>query len=162
MSVGSEPATSGSVMAKQERAVPSHSGRRYFSFCSGVPQCSMRVLVALVGRLGVDDERPDADLGRLGRDRGHGRRPEAHATPLRRHVRQPDAPVLAGHAAQLDDGLDHLASLPLVDRLPLGPDDVVHEGSDLEADLLHLGREREVDHGPQSGTRPASRADSRR
>ena len=40
MSVGSEPATSGSVMAKHDRAVPSHSGRRYLSFCSGVPQCS--------------------------------------------------------------------------------------------------------------------------
>ena len=40
MSVGSLPATSGSVIAKQLIAVPSHSGLRYFSFCSGVPQCS--------------------------------------------------------------------------------------------------------------------------
>ena len=39
ISVGSLPATSGSVMAKHERAVPSQSGRRYFSFCSGVAQC---------------------------------------------------------------------------------------------------------------------------
>ena len=39
MSVGSLPATSGSVMAKHERAVPSHSGRRYFSFWASVPQC---------------------------------------------------------------------------------------------------------------------------
>ena len=28
MSVGSEPATSGSVMAKHDQAVPSHNGRR--------------------------------------------------------------------------------------------------------------------------------------
>ena len=40
MSVGSEPATSGSVMAKQLMAMPSHSGRRYFSFCSSVAQWS--------------------------------------------------------------------------------------------------------------------------
>jgi hypothetical protein len=38
--VGSEPATSGSVMAKHERARPSHSGTRYFSRCSGVAQWS--------------------------------------------------------------------------------------------------------------------------
>ena len=37
MSVGSEPATSGSVMAKQLIAFPSSSGRRYCSFCSSVP-----------------------------------------------------------------------------------------------------------------------------
>src|SRR5262245_9973141 len=40
ISVGSEPATSGSVIAKHERWTPSHSGRRYCSFCSGVPKCS--------------------------------------------------------------------------------------------------------------------------
>ena len=40
INVGSLPATSGSVMAKHERFVPSQSGRRYFSFCSGVAQCS--------------------------------------------------------------------------------------------------------------------------
>ncbi|GAA3672596.1 hypothetical protein GCM10022224_041090 [Nonomuraea antimicrobica] len=40
MRVGSEPATSGSVMAKQDICVPSSSGRRYFSFCSSVAQCS--------------------------------------------------------------------------------------------------------------------------
>ena len=34
--VGSEPATSGSVIAKHERTLPSASGRRYLSFCSGV------------------------------------------------------------------------------------------------------------------------------
>ena len=38
--VGSEPATSGSVIEKQERARPSARGRRYFSFCSGVPHLS--------------------------------------------------------------------------------------------------------------------------
>ena len=38
MSVGSEPATSGSVIAKQLIICPSQSGRRYFSFCSSVAQ----------------------------------------------------------------------------------------------------------------------------
>ena len=28
------------VIAKHERMRPSHKGRRYFSFCSGVPQCN--------------------------------------------------------------------------------------------------------------------------
>ncbi len=40
MSVGSEPATSGSVMAKQDIWTPSSSGRRYFSFCASSAQCS--------------------------------------------------------------------------------------------------------------------------
>ena len=40
ISVGSEPATSGSVIAKHDAVVPSHSGFRYFSFCSSVAQCS--------------------------------------------------------------------------------------------------------------------------
>ena len=40
ISVGSEPETSGSVMAKHERERPSASGRRYFSFCAGVAACS--------------------------------------------------------------------------------------------------------------------------
>ena len=40
ISVGSLPATSGSVIAKQLIVRPSHNGRRYFSFCSGVAQCS--------------------------------------------------------------------------------------------------------------------------
>ena len=40
MSVGSDPATSGSVMAKHDHVVPSHSGRRYFSFWASVAQWS--------------------------------------------------------------------------------------------------------------------------
>ena len=36
-SVGSEPATSGSVMPKKERTSPATSGRRNRSFCSSVP-----------------------------------------------------------------------------------------------------------------------------
>ena len=38
--VGSEPATSGSVIAKHDRTRPSTDGRRYFSCCSGVAWCS--------------------------------------------------------------------------------------------------------------------------
>lgn len=40
-SVGSEPATSGSVSAKQDRTRPSHSGRRWRSLCSSVPHFSI-------------------------------------------------------------------------------------------------------------------------
>jgi hypothetical protein len=40
MSVGSDPATSGSVIAKQLITWPSQSGRRYFSCCAGVAQWS--------------------------------------------------------------------------------------------------------------------------
>ena len=38
--VGSEPAASGSVIAKHDLILPSHSGRKYFSFCAGVAKCS--------------------------------------------------------------------------------------------------------------------------
>src|SRR5262245_2078017 len=45
ISVGSEPATSGSVIAKHERMCPLQSGFRYFFFCSGVAQwCSVCML----------------------------------------------------------------------------------------------------------------------
>ena len=40
--VGSEPATSGSVIEKQERICPSSSGASQASFCSSVP-CSARI-----------------------------------------------------------------------------------------------------------------------
>ena len=109
-----------------------------------------RVLVALVGRLGVEHERADADLGGLGRHGRHRRRAERHPAPLRRHVRQPQPPVVAGLLAELDDASDELRPVVLVDRLPLRSHPRVHELPDLEADLVDLGRERKVDHVAES------------
>ncbi len=109
-----------------------------------------RVLVALVGRLRVQHERTDADLGGLRRHGRHRRRAERHAAPLLRHVREPQPPVVAGLLAELDDAADELRPVVLVDRLPLRPDPRVHELADLEADLVDLGRERKVDHAPVS------------
>ena len=40
MRVGSDPATSGSVIAKHDEPTPSQSGFRYFCFCSSVAQWS--------------------------------------------------------------------------------------------------------------------------
>ncbi len=62
MSVGSEPATSGSVMAKHDRAVPSHSGRRYFSFWSGVAQCSSVCWLPSSGAWALSTNGPIATL----------------------------------------------------------------------------------------------------
>ncbi len=104
------------------------------------------VLVAFVGRLGVEDERADAHLGRLGTDGRHRRRAEAHAAPLGGHVRQPQAPLVAGHGAQPDDGRAHRPAVVLIGRVPRRADDLIHQPADAQADLVHLRREREIDH----------------
>ena len=49
MLVASEEATSGSVMAKQERILPSSSGVNQRSFCSGLPYRSMVSMLPVSG-----------------------------------------------------------------------------------------------------------------
>ena len=51
---------------------------------------------------------------------------------------------------------DDLRPVVLVDRLPLRSHPRVHELADLEADLVDLGREREIDHAASAGRRPAA------
>ena len=79
------------------------------------------VLVALVGRLGVDDERADRHLRRLGRHRRHRGRPEPHAAPLGRHVREPEPPLVVGLLAELDDRPHDLRPVVLIGGVPFGP-----------------------------------------
>ena len=62
ISVGSEPATSGSVIAKHDQVVPSHNGRRYFSFCSSVPQCSNVCMLPSSGAWQLKTHGPRRDL----------------------------------------------------------------------------------------------------
>jgi len=111
-------------------------------------RCPMqqRVLVAFVGRLGVQDERADSDLGRFCRHRRHRGRAQPHAAPLGRHVRQPQLLFVARLAAQLDDRLHHLFAVVLVDRFPARPHRFVHEAPHPHAHIFHFGRKREVDH----------------
>jgi hypothetical protein len=58
MSVGSDPATSGSVMAKQLMAEPSQRGRRYFSFCSSVAQLSSVCMLPSSGAMQLKTNGP--------------------------------------------------------------------------------------------------------
>jgi len=58
MRVGSEPATSGSVMAKHDDETPSQSGRRYFSFCSSVAQCSRVCMLPSSGAMQLRTQGP--------------------------------------------------------------------------------------------------------
>ena len=104
ISVGSEPATSGSVIAKHERARPSASGRRYRSFCSGVAQCSSVCMLPSSGACALMTNGPmpvrpaSADTNAIAIGA------ETHAVPLRRAgagSRGPDALRLL---AQADDG----------------------------------------------------------
>ena len=130
-------------------AVPSHSGRRYFSFCSSVRPVQQRVHVALVGRLAVEHERADTyALAASACTIASSTWPEPHAAPLLRHVRQPESPVVVRLLPQLHDRVDHRAALVLVGGVPCGPNPRVDELANLEAHLVHLGREREVDHPP--------------
>ena len=117
----------------------------------GAPSAASVCWLPSSGAWALSTNGPIADLGRLGRHGGHRRRAEAHPAPLRRHVRQPEPPVLAGLLAQLDDRLDDLgarSSWSVASHS--GRTTLVHEVADLEADLVDLGREREVDHAAQS------------
>ena len=117
MSVGSEPATSGSVIAKHDDAAPSHSGFRYFSFCSSVPQCSSVCMLPSSGACALIANGPKPGLGRLGLHHRELDVAEAHAAPLLRHVRQPEPPLL-GRLAHLDDAVDQLVAILAVGHRP--------------------------------------------
>ncbi len=49
-------------MAKHDHAVPSHSGRRYFSFCSSVPQCSSVCMLPSSGAWQLNTHGPYDDF----------------------------------------------------------------------------------------------------
>ncbi len=108
-----------------------------------------RVHVALVGRLAVEHPRAVGRLGRLGLHHRQLDVAEAHAAPLRRHVRQPEAGLL-GLLAHLDQGSDvglavGLLEAFVVDLLLRRLDDALDERRVPAADLLELGRKAEVD-----------------
>ena len=63
MLVASDDATSGSVMANEERISPSSSGRSHMAFCSGVPYRAMVSMLPTSGALqlmtsGASSDRP--------------------------------------------------------------------------------------------------------
>ena len=82
---------------------------------------------------------------------------KSEPAPLRRHVREPHAPLLC-LLAQLDDHRDHRASLGFVAHARVGAElrlgrahHLVHELADLQSGVFDVGRQREVDaHGRQS------------
>ena len=91
-SVGSEPATSGSVIAKNERASPATSGRRNRSFWSSVPnRCRISALPASgawhPNTSCAYDRAPDLLVEARVVEEA-----EARAARLRRDVRRPQAP----------------------------------------------------------------------
>ena len=91
---GSEPARSGSVMAKQDCMRPDTSGSSHSFFCSGVPYCTQDARVAGVRRHDPEEragERaPGQDLVHV----GQLEESEAHAAILGRQVRRPQARML--------------------------------------------------------------------
>src|SRR5436309_14936099 len=101
--------------------------------------------VALVRGLRVDDERADAGAACLGGDERHRRRAEAHAIPLRREVRVPEALAL-GLLAEADDRAHVLAAVGAVglEALLFGPDVGVHEFAHWETHFLDIGRESKI------------------
>ena len=124
-----------------------------------------RVHVALVGRHAVEHERPEGRLGRLGLHHRQLDVPEAHAAPLGGHVRQPQ-PHLPGLVAHGEERLDvvHPGLDPVepADLLLAGPDHVVDELTDPQADGLELRGEGEVDAHGAAPMRERARANSPR
>jgi len=99
------------------------------------------VLVAFVGRLRVQHERTNSHFRRFCRHRRHRRRPQTHATPLGRHMRQPKIPFFSRRTSQLDDRAHDLGAIFLVDRIPSGAHLGVHELANLQSHGVDLGRE---------------------
>ena len=57
---GSEPPPgAGSVMAKEERTLPSTMGRSHFSFCASACRSREQVHIAVVGRRAIERQRPE-------------------------------------------------------------------------------------------------------
>ena len=163
MLVASELATSGSVMAKQERISPSSSGSSQRARCSGVAnRCSSSMLpVSGAEQLKISEAQwtrpmisasgaysrlarrvPGSSSRRPGRNRFH--RPSARASALQRldHRGRPGARF--DLALPVGEARHHVG---------------VHEGAQLRAQRLHLGRIGEI-HAPpparrrHSGTAP--------
>src|SRR5438034_5290415 len=101
--------------------------------------------VALVRGLRVDDERADARAAGLGGDEGHRRWAEAHAVPLRRQMRVPEALALR-LLAEADHRADVLAAVGAVglEALLFGTDVGVHEFAHAETHFLDIGRESKI------------------
>ena len=109
--------------------------------------------VALVGRLRVDRERPEARTRGFGLHHGELDVTETHASPLLGHVRQPESP-LARRRAHLDDAFDELPSIVAVPAFLDRSHDLVDQRPYAVADLFELGREAEVDGHEGSVVRP--------
>ena len=122
-----------------------------------------RVHVALVGRLTVQHERPVRRLGGLRLDHRQLDVTEAHATPLRRHLRQPQPGILGclTHAEQQCEVLLAIHALGVTDLRLAWSHDLVDECPDTEPDVFQFGREREVDGHAGHRRTPARCAKSR-
>ena len=90
-SVGSDPATSGSVIEKNERARPATSGSRKRSRLLRRPELVQDLGVAGVGRLAAEDELCPVRAPDLLVQAGVVEEPLPRPAGLRRHVRRPQA-----------------------------------------------------------------------
>ena len=124
-SVGSEPATSGSVIAKKERLSPATSGRRNCAFCSSVPN---RWRISAFPASGAWQPKSELRVERAADLLVEARvveEPEARAAGLGRDVRRPES-RFAGASAQLLEQREGGVVLAL-DRRLVRVDVLVHE-----------------------------------
>ena len=146
MSVGSEPATSGSVIAKQERARPSASGRRYRSFCSGVAQWRSVCMLPSSGAWALMTNGPmpvrpaSAETNAIATaprpmpSHSAGRCGFQRPSPFAFSRRPTIVRTYSPRSAPFDSSFCFC-----------GADLGVHELAHLEADFLDIGRESEID-----------------
>ena len=149
INVGSEPATSGSVMAKHDDPVPSQSGFRYCCFCSSVAQCSSVCMLPSSGAWQLSTHGPTRVLAASACTIASATWP----SPMPPHsggMCGSQSPAAIADLRKPISALDVLASgvalhlLPVPERLDHRLDRVLDEGAHTIADLLVLRCEREV------------------
>ena len=144
MSVGSEPATSGSVIAKHDALTPSHNGFRYFCFCSSVPQCNSVCMLPSSGACALMANGPKLARAASACTIASSTWP----SPIPPHswgMWGSQIPRSLRSRAHLDDAFDELSVVVAIHRLLEGPHHLVDQRAHAVADVFELGGETEVD-----------------
>ena len=148
--LGSEPPPgAGSVMANDERTLPSTIGFSHFSFCAGVPRILQHVHVAVVRRHAVERQRSEQRARRLLVHHRPGDDRQLHAAVFLRRLRrpQPGRPRLLPH--RREPRMRDVLVLGKIARIGFERQHVfIDEGARANAEVFDLGREGEIHDEP--------------
>ena len=128
-------ATSGSVMAKHERAVP-HERLQILLFLLISAPVQQRVLVSFIWRLGIQHKRPDRQL--TSADTAAMPSNQVPFRPTPQAYGEATTAIRTCFFAQLDNALNDLTAFRLIDLFP--PADSIHKFANSESNLFDVGR----------------------